>query len=506
MNRSVIRSIFPVAAVTALTFSLSACINLAPDYERPALPTQEAWPEGPSYRSVASARPDEVAVAYVGWHDFFTDDALRRIIGMALENNRDLRIAALNIEKTRAMYQLQRSQLFPTIDVQGSGTHQRTPGSLTTTGDPMTTHTYAANVGVSSYEVDLFGRLRNLTDAAQEEFFATGEARRATQISLVSEVANTYLLLAADRERLQLAQATFKSQQDSYNLMKRSFDLGSSSALDLRQAQISVEAARVDVARYLSQVAMDENALNLLVGATLPSELRADKSLDAITMLPELPAGIPSEVLQRRPDILQAEHLLKGANASIGAARANFFPSIFLTGSAGAASSALSNLFKAGSGAWSFIPMITMPIFDAGANTARLEAAKADEKIAVASYEKAIQSAFREVSDALAEYGTIDEQLAAQRALEEAASESYRLTEARFRNGADNYFNVLVMQRAMYSAQQTLIGVRLAKQANLITLYKTLGGGWQEHSATPEELAARRMEGEGENPQDVRQN
>ena len=469
------------ALATLLVFSLSACVNLAPDYERPAVPTPEAWPEGPAYPKTAASRPDEIMAADIAWRDFFLHEPLRQVIGMALENNRNLRIAALNIEKTRAMHQLQRSQLFPSVNAQGSGTHQRIPGDLSNTGEPMTTHVYAANVGVSAYEIDLFGRLRNLSEAAQEEYFATEEARRATQISLVAEVANMYLLLAADRERLQLAQATLSNQQNSYNLINRSFELGASSALDLRQAQISVETARVDVARYLNQVAVDENALDLLVGTSVPSGLRAREAFDSITVLPNLlPSDIPSAVLLRRPDILQAEHRLKGANANIGAARANFFPSISLTGSVGSASTALSNLFKSGTGAWSFIPAITLPIFNAGANTARLEVAEADEQIAVASYERAIQSAFREISDALAGYGTIDEQLSAQRALEEASSESYRLTEARFKSGADSYFNVLVMQRGMYSAQQATIGVRLARQANLITLYKALGGGWQE--------------------------
>ncbi|MCL2830001.1 MAG: efflux transporter outer membrane subunit [Betaproteobacteria bacterium] len=493
MNRA-----FPrLCAVAALSLSLGACINLAPDYERPELPAPHAWPEGPSYRDSASAHPGETPIADLGWRDFIADESLRQVIEIALENNRDLRIATLNIEKTRAMYQIQRAQLFPHVDLQGSGTHLRTPASLSTTGEMTISHAYAANIGVSSYEADLFGSLRNQSEAAQEQFLASEEARRTAQISLVAQVANTWLLLAADRERLQLAQATFKSQQDSYRLMKQSFDLGTASALDLRQVQTSVEAARVDVANFQSQVAMDQNALDLLVGAPLPPELRAGESLQAVTALSELTADIPSEVLRRRPDILSAEHLLKGANANIGAARANFFPRIFLTGNAGAASAALSQLFKAGAGAWSFIPAITMPLFDAGANTARLEAARADEKIAVANYEKAIQIAFREVADALADYGTIDERLAAQRSLEEATSESYRLTEARFRAGADSYFNVLVMQRAMYNAQQTLIGARLAKESNLIMLYKVLGGGWQEYSTTPEELAARQAGEEG---------
>ena len=484
-SREFPRASMPKTLAVLLVLSLSACVNLAPDYARPQIPTPDTWPEGPAYQQTLAARSDSLMVADIGWRDFFLNDRLRQIIEMALENNRSLRIAALNVEKVRAMHQLQRSQLFPSVDAQGSGTHQRVPGDLSATGEPMTTHVYAANIGVSAYEVDLFGRLRNLTEAAQEEFFATEEARRATQISLVAEVANTFLLLAADHERLQLARATLDSQLASYKLMQKSFELGSSSALDLRQAQISVEAARVDVARYLGQVAMDENALNLLVGAPVPSMLHVDEIPDASAMFSKLPSGIPSAVLLRRPDILQAEHRLKGANANIGAARANFFPSIFLTGGVGTASSALSNLFKSGTGAWSFIPMITLPIFDAGANTARLESAEADERIAVASYERVIQGAFREVSDALADYGTIDERLSAQRSLEGATTESYRLTDARFKRGADNYFNVLLMQRAMYSAQQATIGVRLAMQANLITLYKTLGGGWQEQSVMP---------------------
>jgi len=471
-----IRTTLSLAVLAAL---LTGCGTLAPDYQRPASPVPTSV-SGPAYKA---GNGDAKLFAATAWRDYFNDAKLQQLIQLALDNNRDLRVSALNIEKARAQYQIQRSELFPSIDASGSGTGKRTPASLSSTGQAMISHNYSAGLGFASYELDFFGRVRSLKDAALEQYLATEEARNSTQISLIAEVANAYLTLGADHERLKLAQDTLKSQQASFGLTQRSFELGVASELDLRQAQTSVESARVDVARYTGLVAQDENALALLVGAPVPQGLQPVAAVDSVTAVEDIPSNIPSEVLQRRPDIQQAEHLLKSSNANIGAARAAFFPSITLTGSAGGASARLSDLFKAGAGTWSYMPQINLPIFDGGRNQANLDSAKADEKIAVAQYEKAIQSAFREVADALATRGTIDDQFKAQQALVDATNRSYTLSDARYRKGVDSYLNVLDAQRSLYAAQQNLITIRLGRQANLVTLYKVFGGGWQQAPA-----------------------
>ncbi|MCW3478083.1 AdeC/AdeK/OprM family multidrug efflux complex outer membrane factor [Neisseriaceae bacterium JH1-16] len=463
-------------SLAVLAALLTGCGTMAPDYQRPASPAPTSV-SGPAYQA---GNGNAKQFGDTVWRDYFSDAKLQQLIALALDNNRDLRVAALNIEKARAQYQIQRADLFPTINATGSGTSKRTPASLSGTGQPEISHSYSAGLGFASYELDFFGRVRSLKDAALEQYLATSEARDCTQISLIAEVANAYLTLGADNERLKLAKDTLTSQQSSFGLTQRSFELGVASELDLRQAQTSVESARVDVARYTGLVAQDENALTLLVGTTVPADAMPTAEVDTVTAVEDVPSDIPSEVLQRRPDIQQAEHLLKSANANIGAARAAFFPSITLTAAAGSASARLSDLFKAGAGAWSFMPQVTLPIFDGGRNMANLDMAKADEKIAVAQYEKSIQSAFREVADALATRGTIDDQLKAQQALVDATNRSYTLSDARYRKGVDSYLNVLDAQRSLYSAQQNLITIRLARQANLVTLYKVFGGGWQQ--------------------------
>jgi len=460
-------------ALLLITAVLAACTTLAPDYQRPALPVASSYP----------GSTDAAAAAPIGWREFFIDSRLQELIDQALANNRDLRVAALNIERARAIYQIQRADLFPSVDATVSGTHQRLPADLSRSGRAETTHEYSATVGFSSYELDFFGRVRSLKDQALEIFLATGEARRSSQVTLVSEVASAYLTYAADQERLDLARDTLASQQASFALTRRRFELGVASELDLRQAQTSVESARFDVARFTSLVAQDRNALALLVGAPIDDALLPDAPVAEVTALREIPAGLPSDLLQQRPDIIQAEHLLKGANANIGAARAAFFPSITLTGAVGTASAGLSDLFKSGSGAWAFLPQISLPIFDAGRRDANLKVSETERDMAVAQYEKAIQSAFREVADALAERGTLSERLGAQEALTEATAQSYRLSQARFQRGVDSYLAVLDSQRSYYSAQQNLILTRLTRLTNQVTLYKVLGGGWVERSA-----------------------
>lgn len=454
----------------ALAILLGGCATLAPDYRSPEAPVPAQWPAG-------SAVPVASLPADIGWEQFFTDPRLRQLIALTLRNNRDLRVAGLNIEKARAQYQIQRADLFPGINAGVGGNGQRTPANLSGTGQATVSREYSANLGFAAYELDFFGRIRSLKDQALYLFMASEEARRSVQISLVAEVATAYLTLAADSEHLQLASQTQRSQQATYELTKRRFELGSSSALDLHQAQTSVETARADVARYTGQLAQDRNALVLLAGGDLPAEIMQVDALASVAGIAGIPGGLPSALLQRRPDVLQAERQLQAANANIGAARAAFFPSITLTASGGVASRQLADLFGAGSSAWRFLPQITLPIFDAGRIRANLDVAKVQEQIALAQYEKAIQTAFREVADTLVQNGPLQEQLAAQQALVEATSASHRLSRARFDKGVDSYLAVLDSQRAEYAAQQNLIAVRLAGLTNQLTFYKAMGGG-----------------------------
>ncbi|MEC5159569.1 MULTISPECIES: AdeC/AdeK/OprM family multidrug efflux complex outer membrane factor [unclassified Janthinobacterium] len=477
--------------LTLAALALLAGCSLAPVYQRPAAAVAGAWPAGPAYQGDAAAAAGARPASDIAWREFFADARLRQVIELALANNRDLRVSTLNIEKARAQYGIERAALLPKISANGSGGGQRTPAGMSASGQAQVAHQYSANLGAAAFELDFFGRVRSLSDSALQQYLGTEEARRAAQISLVAEVAGHYLTLAADQERLRLAQETLKSQQLSYDLSQRRFKAGATSGLDMYESQTSVEAARSDVALYTSQVALDQNALTLVAGAALPAALLPQGPLDAVGALTELPAGLPSELLQRRPDVLETERTLRAANADIGAARAAFFPRISLTGSAGSASGKLSGLFKAGSGAWSFLPQISLPIFDGGVNRANLDIAKVERDISVARYDKAIQIAFREVADALAQRGTLGERLASQEALAEASAKSYRIHEARYRQGAESYLNALVSQRALYAAQQSLISARLLKQSNLVTLYKVMGGGWQPEGAAPATAGAR---------------
>jgi multidrug efflux system outer membrane protein len=467
-----------LALVLAALIGLTGCSTMAPQYTRPETPVPDAWPSGPAYQ--AEVDGTGLDAAGLPWQEFFIDPQLTRLIKLALENNRDLRIAALNIERSRAQYQIRRADLFPQVDAIGEGSGRRVPADLSGTDEAETLHQYRADLAVSAYELDLFGRLRSLKDQALEEFLATEQARRSVQISLVAEVATNYLTLAADRERLVLAKETLTSQQASYQLIKRRCEAGISSSLELNQAQTSVDAARLDIARYTSLAAQDENALNLVVGAPVPTGLLPMTLTDTLTAVNELSPGLPSEVLLSRPDILQAENQLKGYNANIGAARAAFFPRIILVSTVGTGSAELSGLFGDGSLVWSFFPRINLPIFDAGRNQANLQVAQVDREIALVRYEQAIQTAFREVADALARQGTIQEQLAAQQSLTNATAESYRLSRVRYEKGVDSYLVVLDSQRALYAAQQNLIATQYARLANLATLYRVFGGGSDE--------------------------
>ena len=477
-------------AVAVLAMLLAGCVNLAPDYQRPGAPVDTSWPlalpgMGPAVEGAplqAENRPaPEVRppVDTVGWQAFYSDPRLRELIAIALENNRDLRSTALSIDRARALYGIARADQFPVIGASGSATAQRT-----VTG--ATSHLYSAELGFSAFELDFFGRVRNLREEALETLLGTEESWRAGRISLVGSVASAYLTLAADRQRLRLAEETLKSQLESFALTRRTFELGAASALDVAQAQTSVDSARADIATYRTQVSQDLNALSLLIGARFDPALVADEDREVGSPLTALDLrvgpgpGLPSSVLQRRPDVLAAERSLRAANANIGAARAALFPTISLTSSVGAASSELSDLFGHGAGVWTFMPSITMPLFNRGALTSEVRVAEVDRDLALTSYEKTIQTAFREVADALAQRRDIDDLLTARQSLVTANERSYRLSEARYRRGADSYLAVLDAQRSYYTAQQNLISARLLEASSLVTLYSVLGGGWQE--------------------------
>jgi multidrug efflux system outer membrane protein len=452
---------------------LDAC-TLAPKYKQPKAPIPAEWPQGPAYKEGGVREAGPIATK-IKWSEFFTDPKLQKVIEMALNNNRDLRLAALNVERARALYGVQRAELFPLVSAVSSGSKQRVPADLSATGKSMIVEQYSVNLGITSWEIDFFGRIRSLKEKALHEYLATEQARRSAQISLMSEVARAYFTLAADRENLKLARSTLETQQDTYHLIKRMYELGLASELDLRRAQTQVEAARQDVFRFTQLVAKDQNALNLLAGSPVPEEL-LPPDLESVDPPKDISPGLSSDVLLHRPDIAAAEHQLKAAYANIGAARAAFFPRISLTTSVGTMSLELTDLFSAGSRIWNFAPQIVIPIFDAR-TWAAYRVSKTLQKIALTQYEKAIQTAFREVADTLAVKGTVDEQLSAQRSLVNALAETYHLSRQRYTNGIDSYLSVLDAQRALYAAQKGLISLRLAKLANHVRLYAVLGGG-----------------------------
>ncbi len=458
--------VFPLLALV----TLGGCAIAEPHYKRPALPTPNEWPQGQPYDAATHV---EGATALPPWRDFYADERLRTLIDQALTQSRDLRVVALNIERARAQYHVQRAQRLPQVDAVASG-------DLQGVGEPpndVVDRQYSAGVAVTAFELDLFGRIRGLNRAALQRYFATRDARDSVQISLISEVAAAYFTYAGDLELLRLAQSTLASQQQSLDLTQQRFDAGASSQLDVARARTTVESARADVARFSAQAAQDENALTLLVGAPIPPELRPT-SIDAIAFgVDNLPPGLPSDVLLNRPDIRESEHLLRAANADVGAARAAFFPSISISGFDGATDPRFENLFDSATRAWTFTPQVSVPLFHGGALLGGLGVANADRRIAVAQYEQSIQAAFREVADALAARGAIGDELAAREALVQADQESFRLSQARFDEGVDDYLSLLDAQRQLYAAQQNLVTARVARATNFITLYKTLGGG-----------------------------
>jgi outer membrane protein, multidrug efflux system len=446
---------------------LAGCTSLAPEHVRPTgavpatLPTGGIYPPG----------TETADVSRIGWREFFTDERLRTVIGQGLENNRDLQLAAANVLQARARYGVQRADRLPTVGASASATYGDN-GAGASASD-----LYSANVGVSAFELDLFGRVRNQSEAALQQYFATEEARRATRISLISEIANAWLALAADQDQLRLSQETLGAFAETRSLTQAQFRVGVASELEARQADTTYQAALNDIAVLKTRVAQDQNALNLLVGSPVPAELLPEGLGAGTATLTNLPAGVSSEVLLRRPDVIQAERLLLAESANIGAARAARFPTISLTAALGTISSALTGLFSAGNFSYSAGPGISFPLFDNGRGRNNVRLAEAQRQAAVATYERTIQVAFREVADALAERGTIGDQLGAQTARAESARVAARLSEARFRVGIESFLTVLDAQRTAYAAQQQLVATRLRRTSNLVELYRSLGGG-----------------------------
>lgn len=482
-------------AVALTAFALLGGCALSPAYQHPQTPVANVYPTGGAYGLVAPAS-QYGAAADIGWRDFFRDPILRALIESALDNNRDIQIAALNVETARATYRVRRADLMPQVDGVATSTSQRTPSDIASPGTPEITRAYQASGAVSAWELDLWGRIRSLNDQALAAYLAQEETRLSAQLSLIGEVANAYLTLRADQAMLRLAEETVETQTRAFALTRERAEVGEAGRIDMHQAEAALRGAEADRAAYQRQAARDRNALVLLLGRPLTPELSA--SLDGAVTMPDglamadLPPGLPSDLLIRRPDIRAAEQELMAANANIGAARAAFFPTVSLTGSIGSASSDLDNLFSSGARAWNFAPQVTAPLFKGGALRANLDRAHLLKQIEVARYERTVQVAFRDVADGLAGQGTFNDQIHSERLRVEASQTTYDLAEQRFREGEDSYLVVLDAQRTLYGSQQGLIRARLMRLSNLVDLYKALGGGWTEGAAT----AARPVESE----------
>lgn len=473
----------PVVAAALAAVALSAC-NLAPKFEQPVA----GVPDTVSAQAGTPVWASETALAYAQSQTWIASAQLREVVALALTHNRDLRIAVDNIEKARAQYGITRADLLPGIAAQAQGTRSRSSEDLRSAGQGSISEQFTAQLGFTSYEIDFWGRVRNLSDAGLQAFLQSEDNQRNVQIALVADVSNAWLSLAADLARLQLAQETLASREKAYALTKRMFEIGSTSGLILAQNLSTVKTARADVAAFTSQAARSRNALQLLVGGVVAADLlpTAQTLMVAnsqnLALLP-VPQNVPSTVLLQRPDIQAAEHNLRAMHANIGAARAALFPTISLTGSVGTGSRELDALFGSGNGTWSFMPQIRLPIFDGGRLRAGVQVAQANQRIAVSQYEKTVQTAFKEVADSLADREQWGQRLGAQTGMVQATQKAFDLSEARFQAGVDNYLTVLDAQRSLYAAQQTLISLRLAEQVNRVTLWKALGG--QEAATLP---------------------
>lgn len=471
-----------VFAAPFVLMSLTGC-SLIPEYHRPDLPVAQQWPfasNGPATEHQANIAAD------LGWHDFFKDPITQELISLSLANNRDLRVAVLNVEQAQAQFRVDRAALFPTIAATAGLDASRTPGDTIGSTSASKVRQYSMGLSTANWELDLFGRIRSQAEQQKETYLSDAETQLSTKITLIAQVASAYLTWLADRDALKVSQDTAKAERDSLRLTQLKLTEGSATDLDAAQAETTLRTAEASVAQYQRQVGQDMDQIVLLAGTQLPpaliARMNAKGGLGAEPRFPNLPAGLPADLLQRRPDIRAAEHTLLGANANIGAARAAFFPSVTLTANGGTASNGLKHLFGPSQAAWLFEPTINLPIFDAGKNEANLDIAQLQSRTEIANYEKAIQSAFRDVADALIARSTYGRQVAAQQSLVDADARYYRLANMRFRAGADNYLNVLLAQNSLFSAQLTLISLSLAAMQNNITLYKALGGGWKEYS------------------------
>ncbi len=472
-----------IAVAVAL---LATGCTLAPHYQRPAAPVTATFPTGGVYDQQPGAQgargANGLAAGDIGWRDFFVDPRLQQLIEIALKNNRDLRVSVLNMQASAAQYRIVRAGLFPTLDAAASQSRQRTPRDLLALPNgPTISNTYSVGLN-ASWEIDFFGRVQSLKDQALATYLGTAQARKSAEIALVSQVANQYMTVLELDDLLKVTQNTLKTAQESFRITKLQFDNGTGSELDLRQSQTVVETASADLQAQMRLRAQADNALVLLIGEPLPADLAPGLPLSDQSLLTDIPAGLPSDLLTRRPDIMEAEENLLAANANIGAARAAFFPKVTLTGSAGTLSPTLGGLFKPGSAAWSFAPSITLPIFEGGQNMANLDLANIEKNVQIATYEKAIQTAFREVADGLAARGTYDKQIAALERDVAAEQRRLDLSTLRYTSGVDSYLSVLTAQTSLYLAQQALVTARMERLQNLVTLYQALGGGWIEHN------------------------
>ncbi|KNH09837.1 RND efflux system, outer membrane lipoprotein CmeC [Candidatus Burkholderia brachyanthoides] len=474
-----------IAAAVAV---LVAGCTFEPKYERPAAPVAQDFPAGGVYATQPDANSSASnghsangqSAPDIGWRDFFADPPLKEIVALALKNNRDLRVSVLNVQAAQAQYRIIRAGLFPTIDAQALQSKQRTPRDLSFFNQTIS-NTYSVGLN-ASWEIDFFGRVQSLKDQALAQYLSTAESRKAAEIALVSSVADQYLTMLAYDDQLTVTQNTLKTAQESYRITKLQYDNGTGSELDLRQAEGVVEQAQANLQSQARLRAQTENALVLLVGEPLPADLPQGMPLDTQNLLSDIPAGLPSDLLTRRPDIAAAEQSLRAANANIGAVHAAFFPKVSMTGSFGTLSPTLGGLFKPGSAAWSFAPTIDLPIFEGGQNVANLDLAHIQKRVEIANYEKAIQTAFREVADGLAARGTYDQQIQSLERFVNSQVRRLSLSDLRYRNGVDSYLTVLTAQTDLYSAQQLLITARLNRLTNLVDLYQYLGGGWIENT------------------------
>ena len=462
------------STITVLAVALLSGCSMAPKYERPDASISSTFAE---YKG-DQEQTTNISASEISWKEFFKDPYLKNLIQIALEHNADFQVSGLTVERMRALYRIQRAEYLPSVNANGAGTRQRTPWDLNTSGQSITSNSYQVGLGVSSYELDFFGRITSLKNETLEQYLASEEALKSAQITLISTLANQYLAYLSLKEQYDLAAKTYDSAEQSYQLSLQTYSAGTTSELDLRTAQSQREAYRANLASVEENLHQAKNALVFILGTNLPEE-PLNQSLKTQELLKSIPEGLPSELLNRRPDILAAEHTLKAANANIGAARAAFFPSVRLTATGGTASADLDGLFKTDSGAWSFAPQISIPIFQGGRNKANLDAAKVAKRIEIVNYRKAIQNAFREVSDALAVKASIDTRIDAQRARTQAAQRRYDLSKQRYDAGVDSFVNLLLAQQELFAAEQSLVSAKQEKLSNLVNLYTALGGGWK---------------------------